>query len=127
MNYTASITEPALAARRVQTHELLIDGRRVAPASGQYFDTLDPATEQPIARVAAGDAADIDAAVRSARTAFEGPWKRLRANERGALLLRFADRIREHADELVALESLDSGKPVSAIRRMPARRGSCHA
>src|SRR5579862_2685350 len=117
MNYTASIAEPNLQARRVRSHDLLIDGRRIAPASGRYFDTLDPSTEQPIARVAAGDAADIDAAVRSARAAFEGPWKRLLASERGALLLRFADRIREHADELVELESLDSGKPVSAIRR----------
>jgi aldehyde dehydrogenase (NAD+) len=81
------------------------------------FETLDPATEQPLARVAAGDAADIDAAVHAARAALHGPWGRMRASERGELLLRFADRIRTHAEQLIELESLDAGKPVSAIRR----------
>jgi aldehyde dehydrogenase (NAD+) len=103
--------------RGVQTHDLLIAGRRLAAASGAYFDTLDPATEQVIARVAAGDAADVEAAVRSARSAFNGAWGQMRASDRGQLLLRFAERIRQHADELVELESLDAGKPVSAIRR----------
>jgi aldehyde dehydrogenase (NAD+) len=107
-----------VAARRVlDSHDLLIGGRRVPAASGQYFETLDPATEQPIARVAAGDAADIDAAVRAARAALQGPWGRMRASERGELLLRFADRIRAHSEQLIELESLDAGKPVSAIRR----------
>ena len=89
----------------------------MAAASGASFDTLDPATEQVLARVAAGDAADVDAAVRSARSAFNGPWGQMRASDRGQLLQRFAERIRQHADELVELESLDAGKPVSAIRR----------
>jgi len=106
-----------LPAAPIETHKLLIGGRRLAAASGAYFDTLDPATEQVIARVAAGDAADVDAAVRSARAAFNGPWGQMRASDRGQLLLRFAERIRQHADELVELESLDAGKPVSAIRR----------
>ena len=107
-----------IAARHVlYSHDLLIDGRRVPAASGQYFETLDPATEQPIARVAAGDAADVDAAVRAARAALQGPWGRMRASERGELLLRFADRIRAHSEQLIELESLDAGKPVSAIRR----------
>ena len=107
----------ATGSRVIDSHDLLIDGRRVPAASGRYFETLDPATEQPIARVAAGDAADIDAAVRAARAALQGPWGRMRASERGELLLRFADRIRAHAEQLIELESLDAGKPVSAIRR----------
>ena len=107
----------AAGSRVIDSHDLLIDGRRVAAASGQYFETLDPATEQLIARVAAGDAADIDAAVRAARAALQGPWGRMRASERGELMLRFADRIRAHAEQLIELESLDAGKPVSAIRR----------
>ena len=98
-------------------HDLLIHGRRVPAASGRYFQSLDPSTEEVIAEVAEGDAADIDAAVRSARTAFEGAWSELRAAERGRLLLRLAELIRRDADELVLLESLDSGKPVSGIRR----------
>jgi aldehyde dehydrogenase (NAD+) len=78
---------------------------------------LNPATEQVLARVAEADAADIDAAVRSARAAFEGAWGHMRAADRGHALLRLADLIRQNMDELVELESLDSGKPVSAIRR----------
>src|SRR5262249_4159184 len=77
----------------------------------------DPATEQVIAHVAEADAADVDAAVRSARTALEGQWGHMRAADRGQVLARWADLIRRDADALVELESLDSGKPVSAIRR----------
>jgi aldehyde dehydrogenase (NAD+) len=102
---------------RVNTEDLLIDGKRVRSVAGRYFDTVNPATEQVIARVAEADADDVDAAVRSSRTAFEGDWGRMRPAERGGLLLKLADAIRGAQDELVMLESLDSGKPVSAIRR----------
>ena len=96
---------------------LLIDGRRVPAAAGRIFTTVDPATEQPIAHVAEADAADVDAAVRAARAAFEGEWGQGRAAERGQALLRLAALIRDNLEALVALESLDSGKPVAAIRR----------
>jgi aldehyde dehydrogenase (NAD+) len=98
-------------------HNLLIHGKRVPTASGRYFDTLNPATEQVIAKVAEADAVDVDAAVRSARAAFEGEWGRMRPADRGGLMLKLADAIRDSQEELVELESLDSGKPVSAIRR----------
>ncbi len=101
----------------LQTHDLLIDGERVAAASGRTFDTINPATGEVLARVAEADAEDVDRAVRSARAAFEGPWSRLKASERGGLLLKLADLIHRDTEELVQLESLDSGKPVSAIRR----------
>jgi aldehyde dehydrogenase (NAD+) len=98
-------------------HDLLIDGARVPPLSGRYFASINPATEEIIARIAEGGAKDIDAAVRSARAAFEETWGRMPGRDRGRILLAFADQIRAHAEELVELESLDSGKPVSAIRR----------
>src|SRR6202789_3054522 len=98
-------------------HNLLIHGKRVPTASGRYFDPLNPATEQGIAKVAEAEAVDVDAAVRAARAAFEGEWGRMRAADRGGLMLKLADAIRDSQDELVELESLDSGKPVSAIRR----------
>src|SRR6202041_3577038 len=103
-------------------HNLLIHGKRVPTAAGRYFETVNPATEQVIAKVAEADAVDVDAAVRSARAAFEGEWGHMRAADRGRLLIRFAETIRDAQDELVELESLDSGKPVSTIRRqdMPA-------
>jgi aldehyde dehydrogenase (NAD+) len=113
--------EFAMLFTRVDTAQnLLIGGKHVPAQSGRYFDSLNPATEEVIAQVAQvaeGDAADIDAAVRSARAALEGPWSRMKASERGQALLRWADLIRKHQDELVALESLDSGKPISVVRR----------
>ena len=103
-------------------HDLLIGGKRVPAVSGRYFETLDPSTEKVVALVAEADAADVDAAVRSARAAFEGAWGGMRAADRGHVLLRLAELIRRDMDRLVELESLDSGKPVSAVRRqdMPA-------
>ncbi len=117
MNSIATLRSDAAASAVLPQHELLIHGERVPAVSGRYFETLNPATEQPIARVAEASTADIDAAVRSSRNAFEGEWSKLRAAERGALMLKLAELIRRSADELVALESLDSGKPVSAISR----------
>jgi aldehyde dehydrogenase (NAD+) len=97
--------------------DILIGGRRLQAQSGRYFETVDPANEQVIAHVAEADAADIDAAVASARAALEGEWGHMRAADRGNALLRLADLIRQHQDSLIELESLDSGKPVSAIKR----------
>ena len=97
--------------------DLLIGGQRIPARSGRYFETVDPANEQVIAQVAEADAADIDAAVLAARKALEGEWGHMRAADRGLALLRLADLIRQNGDELVELESLDSGKPVSAIQR----------
>jgi aldehyde dehydrogenase (NAD+) len=100
-----------------RTQPLLIGGERVPALSGRTFETLDPSTGQVIGHVSEADSADVDAAVRAARAALEGPWGHMRAAERGQILLRWADLIRRDADTLVELESLDSGKPVSAIRR----------
>lgn len=101
----------------LKEHDLLIGGRRVVPRTGQYFESINPATEQVIARIAKGGAEDVDIAVSSARSAFEGEWGHLKASDRGRLLLKLADLIEKNGDELVMLESLDSGKPVSAVRR----------
>jgi aldehyde dehydrogenase (NAD+) len=113
----AYLKEAHIEVAAPEHHDLLIDGRRVPSMSGRYFDSIDPATEEIIGRVAEGGAEDIDVAVRSARAAFERDWGRLPGRDRGRILLAFADQIRAHADELVELESLDSGKPVSTIRR----------
>ena len=92
--------------------QLFIGGQWRDAASGKTFETPDPATGETLARVAEGDAADIDLAVRAARTAFdEGPWGRLTASDRGRVIWRIGDLILEHAEELAQLESLDNGKP----------------
>ena len=87
------------------------------PLSGRTFKTLNPATEQVIATVAEGNEADVDRAVAAARRAFEGPWRSMRASERGQILLRLAELMKQHADEIAALESLDAGKPISGVLR----------
>ena len=97
--------------------QLFINGQWADAASGKTFETPDPATGETLARIAEGDAEDIDRAVRAARRAFEdGPWSRMTPSERGRLIWRIGDLILEHADELAQLESLDNGKPFGVAR-----------
>jgi aldehyde dehydrogenase (NAD+) len=96
---------------------LLIDGRRVPSASGRTFKSLNPATEKVIATIAEGNEIDVDRAVAAARRAFEGRWRTMRAAERGQILLKWADLLKKHGDEIAELESLDAGKPIAAVLR----------
>src|SRR5258707_6461651 len=94
--------------------KLLIDGKWVAASSGKPFDTVDPYTGDVLAKIAEGDAADIDLAVKAARRAFEsGPWAKMTASERGRIIWKLADLIDEHAQEFAELETLDNGKPIT--------------
>ena len=96
---------------------LYINGKPVEALSGRRFEVTDPSTGTVVGTVADADPADVDAAVQAARAAFdEGPWPRLSGRERARILHKVADLIRENADELVRLESLDVGKPVSLCR-----------
>jgi len=90
-----------------------IDGRYVAAASGATFDCVSPIDGRVLAQVASADAADADLAVAAARRAFEsGTWSRQPPRERKRVLLRFAQLIEQHAEELALLETLDMGKPI---------------
>jgi aldehyde dehydrogenase (NAD+) len=109
--------ETAAAEFLRKPHQLLIDGHRVPSASGRAFKSLNPATEEVIATIAEGNEADVDRAVAAARRAFEGPWRTMRAAERGHLLLKWAELLKRHADEIIEIESLDGGKPISATMR----------
>lgn len=110
---TAAVAEePISPPVQVNYTQLLIDGKFVDSASGKTFPTLDPRTGELIAHVAEGDAEDINRAVHAARKAFdEGPWPKMTAYERSRILLRFADLIEKHNDEIAALETWDNGKP----------------
>jgi aldehyde dehydrogenase (NAD+) len=113
----ATATAPRRAKKSKLQTKMLIGGRWVDSASGKTFATINPATEEVIAEVAEGDAADIDRAVKAAREAFDsGPWRRTDARDRGRLLARLADLIESHIDELAELETLDNGKPISEAR-----------
>jgi phenylacetaldehyde dehydrogenase len=99
------------------TRQLFIDGQWVDAASGETFETTNPATGETLATVAAGDVSDIDRAVRAARRAFEdGPWGRLTPSGRGRIIWKIGDLILDHLDELAQLETLDNGKPYSVAR-----------
>jgi gamma-glutamyl-gamma-aminobutyraldehyde dehydrogenase len=91
-----------------------IDGAFVDAANGETFDNLNPATGQVLNKVAACSAEDIDKAVAAARRSFEsGSWSRLAPAERKAILLRFADLIEKHTDELALIDSIDAGKIIT--------------
>lgn len=97
----------------------VIAGQRVASASGKTFDSINPATGAPLTAVAAGEAEDIDRAVRSAREAFEdGRWSQRPPRERGQALIRLAELIEKNAQSLQLMETLDIGKPVRYTGRI---------
>ncbi|MGO0693451.1 aldehyde dehydrogenase [Pseudomonas guariconensis] len=101
------------AAQQSFIDTALIDGRRVAACSGATFEAINPATNQLLAKVAACGELEVDQAVRSARRAFEqGPWARMAPTARKRILLRLAELMLAHREELALLDSLNMGKPV---------------
>jgi aldehyde dehydrogenase (NAD+) len=90
--------------------EHFIGGEWVAPKSGRYLDSVDPATGQHVTRVARGDASDAASAIESARDALSA-WRATKALERGRLLIDIGRAIRAHLAELAALEQAEAGKP----------------
>ena len=89
-----------------------IDGKRVAGKDADDFDTLNPATGQPIARVAAADATEVDKAVKAARKAYDKVWSKMSPADRGKYIYRIARRLQERSRELAVAETIDNGKPI---------------
>jgi len=108
--------ESASAARIDPQYELFIDGKWQKPQSGKYFDTINPANEQVLSRVAEADEKDVDKAVRAARNAYEKVWKKTTPAERGKYIFRIARILQEKARELAIIETLDGGKPIRESR-----------
>ena len=101
--------------------QLFIGGKFVAARDGATFATLNPHDGSVLAEVAEGKAADIDCAVEAASAAFP-KWSRMAAADRGRILLRLADLIETHTDELARLESLDTGHPIRDSRGLDVPR-----
>ncbi len=100
-----------LVAGEVRHYQMLIGGEWVNARSGRTFDSINPYTGKTWAVMPEADEADVDAAVRAARAAFDdGPWGRMTGTERARLLRRFADVLAENADQLAIIESTDNGK-----------------
>ncbi len=127
MNEATTVTKPdnrvlltsVTEFLRSSPRKLLIGGKWVAAQSGKVFETVNPATEEVLALVAEGDKADVDEAVKAARRAFEnGPWAKMGPHERTRYLLKIADLIEQHAEELAMLETLNNGMAISLARGM---------
>ncbi len=97
-----------------------IGNRWVPSSTGQTIDVIDPSDGAPFAKIARGNAADVDTAVHAARSAlgefFDGPWGRMTATERGRLLMKLSYAVADHHDELARLESRTTGKPLKQGR-----------
>ncbi|MCR9248119.1 MAG: aldehyde dehydrogenase family protein [bacterium] len=98
-----------------ERYDLFVDGEFVAPQSGEYFATINPATGEPLCEVASANAADVDRAVAAAKAALPG-WKRKSGDERARYLFRIARILQERAREFACLETLDNGKPIAETR-----------
>ncbi len=98
--------------------QLFINGKWSDARSGKTLDVINPATGRVIATAAAGDAEDIDLAVKAARRAFQsGAWPALSHGDRAKLMHKLADAIEENAEELALLETLDGGNPITIDAR----------
>jgi len=98
--------------------QLFIDGEFVDAASGETYESINPANRQPVACVAQGDAEDVARACRAAQRAFDGEWGAMTSAERGAILSGAADLIEERAAEFAELEMLDVGKPITEATKI---------
>ena len=106
-------TEGARRFLQLPDKRMLIGPDWVEAVSGKRIDSLNPATGQLLARVPAGDAADLDRAVAAARASFDsGVWRDMTGAQRARVLWRMADLMEAHIDELAELETLDQGKPL---------------
>ncbi len=121
---------PALESRDLVTLEerygLFVGGEHVEPLSGEYFPTIDPSTEEPLAEVAHAGVEDVDLAVGAARDAFENGWSEVSPSERAKYLFRIARILQERSREFAVLESLNGGKPIQESRDVDVPLAAAH-
>src|SRR5947209_3756124 len=119
MEYGPAPEDPREALAWLDTHGRkfghFIDGAWQDPSAGEYFDSTDPSSGQPIAKLAQGSVADVDAAVKAARSAF-GPWHALTPHARARYLYALARQVQKHSRRLAVLETIDNGKPIRESR-----------
>jgi aldehyde dehydrogenase (NAD+) len=121
---------PAREARDIVTlqerYGLFVGGELVDPRSGQWFATIDPSSEEPLAEVAQAGPEDVDLAVQSAREAFANGWSSLAPPERAKYLFRIARILQERSREFAVLESLNGGKPIRESRDVDLPLAAAH-
>ncbi|HMJ87960.1 MAG TPA: aldehyde dehydrogenase family protein [Vicinamibacterales bacterium] len=107
-----------MATTSVIRRQLFINGEWREAAGRKTIEVVNPATEDVIAEVASAEQADVDAAVAAARAAFDGPWSKLSARERGRIVWKIGEKLMEKADEIARLETLHNGKPIFESRQI---------
>ncbi len=107
-------------------YELFINGKWVKPKSGKYFDTINPANEQKLARIAEAGEADVEAAVKAARKAYDTVWSKMPAAERAKYIYRIARLLQEKAREFAVIESMDGGKAIRESRDVDVPLAAAH-
>ncbi|TIN22398.1 aldehyde dehydrogenase family protein, partial [Mesorhizobium sp.] len=117
MNLPLTIAMPAEASAAPKTYRLLIDGRFVDARDGRTLERNSPGHGFTVSRYAQAGEEEVEAAVTAAHKAFEtGPWPRMKAGERAAVLLKAADLIEARLEEIARLDALESGKPIAQAR-----------
>ncbi len=114
--------DPKLKSR----YDLFINGEFVAPKSGKYFDSINPANESKLAEIALGGPADVDAAYQAAKQAYDEVWSKLAGRERGKYLFRIARLLQDRAREFAVAETLDGGKPIKESRDFDVPMAAAH-
>ena len=119
MEYGPAPEDPKESLQWLEVHKRkfghFIGSAWKVPAEGKYFETADPSTGEKIADVAQGSAADVNTAVKAARTALKG-WQALAGHERGKFLYALARQVQKHSRRLAVLETIDNGKPIRESR-----------
>ncbi|MBK8173083.1 MAG: aldehyde dehydrogenase family protein [Sandaracinaceae bacterium] len=105
---------------------LFIGGKWKAPKSKKYFATISPSTEQKLAEVADAGAADVDDAVKAARSAYDTYWKKMPGKERAKYIFRIARALQEKAREFAIVETMDGGKPIKESRDLDVPLAAAH-
>ncbi len=105
---------------------LFVGGKEVAPRSGEWFTTIDPATEEPLAEVARAGVEDVDKAVAAARRAYRRTWGSMPGRERAKYLFRIARILQERSREFAVLETLNGGKPIKESRDVDVPLAAAH-
>jgi betaine-aldehyde dehydrogenase len=103
----------SIAKTSVRTYQNYVNGQWVPSASGKTFPVYDPSTEEIIAQVAASESADVERAVKAARAAFDsGQWAKTTAQDRGRILFKLAEKVRQNSAMLAEIECRNTGKPI---------------
>ena len=107
-------------------YELFVGGKFGAPASGKYFDSINPANESKLAEIAQANTADVDAAYQAARKAYDNVWGKMSGRERAKYIYRIARLLQDRAREFAVAETMDGGKPIKESRDFDVPMAAAH-